>query len=262
MRMVRLAPPGTLLQNQALLELVAKSGAKTFCEIGPGDGELSAALCRRGMKGVGIELSAPAAAVARSALREQIQAGQFSLVEGDFMAMADPPSGFDLALSFMVMEHVEDDAAFAARLVNLVRPGGMVIAGVPGRMDRWGIEDGTAGHFRRYERAGLLRVLVSAGLEDDEVRSVSVPVANWTFHMSNFLIGRAGEASKLQLSQQERTETSGIRDIPFKTVFPAPFKLILNPVAMYPFFLLQRLFYSTNLGLTLLGSGRRPQQAT
>jgi SAM-dependent methyltransferase len=258
--MVRLAPPGTLCQNQALLEIVARSGARTFCEIGPGDGELSAALCRRGMQGVGIEVSAAAAAIARSALRDQIQAGMFRLVEGDFMAMADPPSGFDLAVSFMVMEHVQDDATFAARIVNVVRPGGMVIVGVPGRMDRWGIEDGTAGHFRRYEKAGLQQLLMNAGLEAVDVRSVSVPVANLSFHVGNFLIRRAGEERKLQLSQQQRTESSGIRDIPFKTVFPAPFKLILNPVAMYPFFVLQRMFYGTSLGLTLVGSGRRPNQ--
>src|SRR5713226_460974 len=64
----------------------------------------------------------------------------------------------------------------------------------------------------------------------------SVPVANLLFHASNFLIRRAGEDRKLELSQQERTEASGIREIPFKTVFPAPFKLVLNPLGMYPFF--------------------------
>jgi SAM-dependent methyltransferase len=240
---------------------VAGSAAETFCEVGPGDGELSAALCRRGLTGVGIEFSALAIATAGSALGGAIEAGQYRLVEGDFMAMPDPPSGFDLALSCMVMEHVEDDTSFMARMVNLVRPGGTVIAGVPGRKDRWGIEDETAGHFRRYERAGLQRLLTEAGLEGVKVRSVSVPVANLTFHVSNTLVRRAGEGRKLDLSQQERTETSGIRDISFKTVFPAPFKLVLNPIAMYPFFLLQRLFYDTALGLTLLGSGRRPMPA-
>jgi SAM-dependent methyltransferase len=256
--MVRLPPPGTLCQTQAVLELVASSGARTFCEVGPGAGEVSAALCKRGLRGVGIELSAEAAAIARSSLIDLIDQGRYRLVEGDFMTMEPPESGFDLALSLMVMEHVEDDARFAARVVGLVKPGGTVIIGVPGRMDRWGIEDVTAGHVRRYERLDLRSRLVGAGLEGVEVRSVSVPVANLLFHASNFLIRRAGEDRKLELSQQERTEASGIREIPFKTVFPAPFKLVLNPLGMYPFFLLQRLFYGSALGLTLLGSGRRP----
>jgi SAM-dependent methyltransferase len=256
--MIRLPPPGMLCQNRAAIELVAASEAKTFCEIGPGDGELAAALCRRGMRGVGIEFSAAAAAITKSTLADEIQAGQFRLIEGDFMTMTDAPSGFDLALSLMVIEHVEDDATFMMRMVEQVRPGGMVIVGVPGRMDRWGIEDETAGHFRRYERVGLERLLIASGLKAVKVRSVSVPVANIAFQMSNALIRRAGEDRKLHLSQQKKTQTSGIRDIPFKTVFPAPFKLVLNPIAMYPFFLLQRLFYGTNLGLTLLASGSRP----
>ncbi len=256
--MVRLPPPGSLCQNQAVLELVMSSGSKTFCEVGPGAGEVSAALCKRGLRGVGIEMSAPAAAMARSLLRDAISVGRYQLVEGDFTTVAQPASGFDLALSLMVMEHVEDDARFVARLVELVKPGGMVIVGVPGRIDRWGIEDVTAGHFRRYERVDLRSRLAGAGLERVQVRSVSVPVANLLFHFSNFLIRRAGEDRKLDLSPRERTEASGIREIPFKTVFPAPFKLVLNPVGMYPFFLLQRLFYGSALGLTLLGSGRRP----
>jgi SAM-dependent methyltransferase len=256
--MVRLPPPGTVCQPQAVLELVASSGAKTFCEIGPGAGEVSAALCQRGLSGVGIEMSSEAATIARSTLKDLIDAGSYRLVEGDFMTMALPASGFDLGLSIMVMEHVEDDARFAARVVELVKPGGTVIIGVPGRVDRWGIEDVTAGHVRRYERLDLRSRLKGAGLEGVEVRSVSVPVANLLFHLSNFLIRRAGEDRKAQLSQRERTETSGIREIPFKTVFPAPFKLVLNSVGMYPFIVLQRLFYGSALGLTLLGSGRRP----
>ena len=55
---------------------------------------------------------------------------------------------------------------------------------------------------------------------------------------------------------REQTELSGIREIPFKTVFPAWFRLILNRVTLYPLFILQRLFYRTNLGLTLLAVGR------
>jgi SAM-dependent methyltransferase len=239
------------------MELVAGSGARTFCEVGPGAGDLSLALCRRGLNGVGVEFSSPAAAMSKAALSVPIQEGRYRLVEDDFMAIDGLGSGFDLALSMMVMEHIEDDAAFVKRVVGLVRPGGMVIIGVPARMDRWGIEDETAGHFRRYERTDLERRLSEAGLERVEVRSLAVPVANLTLHLSNFLVRRAGERKKLGLTQRARTESSGVRDIPFKTVYAAPFRLVLNPVAMYPLFLLQRAFYRTNLGLLLVGAGRK-----
>ncbi|HKW59016.1 MAG TPA: class I SAM-dependent methyltransferase [Candidatus Dormibacteraeota bacterium] len=258
--MVRLDPPGTLLQNQTVMEIVAKTAPRTFCEVGVGAGTLSLGLCRRGLSGVGIEFSRTAIEAATERLQNYIGEGRYRIVEADFMSMAPPPETFDLAVSMMVMEHVDDDAAFAARLKDLVRPGGTVIVGVPARRDRWGIEDEAAGHLRRYERRSLLQTLTDAGLSDAVVRSVSVPAANLTFHASNFLLRRAGEGRKTALSQRERTETSGVRDIPFKTVFPAPFKAILNPIAMYPLFVLQRAFYATDLGLTLVASARRPLQ--
>ena len=258
--MVRLDPPGTLCTNHAVIELVARAAPRTFFEVGIGMGSLSLALCKRGLTGVGIDFSKSAIEEAGHALAPFIAVGKYRIVEANFMTMEPPREVFDLALSVMVMEHVEDDVAFARHLKDLVRPGGTVIVGVPARKDRWGIEDEAAGHFRRYEREGLARTLTAAGLSKVEVRSVSVPAANLTFHASNFLVRRAGEERKLAMSQRERTETSGVRDIPFKTVFPAPFKAILNPVVMYPLFILQRAFYATDLGLTLVASARRPGQ--
>ncbi len=249
--MIELDPPGTLCQNQAVLDLVRASRAQTFFEVGVGTGSLSMALCRSGLRGVGIELSPAAAAVARQRLP-----GDFHLIEGDFMSMPPPDEMFDVALSMMVMEHIEDDAAFARRLASLVRPGGTVILGVPARMDRWGVEDEAAGHFRRYERGDIRRVMAAAGLGDIVIRSVSVPAANITFHISNLLV-RSAWSRRQTLSQQERTALSGLHDVPFKTMFPAPFKLLLNPVAMYPLFVVQRAFFGTDWGLTIVASGKR-----
>ena len=249
--MIELDPPGTLCQNQAVLDLVRASRAQTFCEVGVGTGSLSLALCRNGLRGVGIELSSAAAAVARQRLP-----GDFHLIEGDFMSMPPPGETFDVGVSMMVMEHIEDDVAFVRRLVSLVRRGGTVIVGVPARMDRWGVEDEAAGHFRRYERGDVSRVMAAAGLDGVVIRSVSVPAANITFHLSNLLV-RSAWARRRSLSQQERTELSGLHDVPFKTMFPAPFKVLLNPVAMYPLFVLQRAFYGTDWGLTIVASGKR-----
>jgi SAM-dependent methyltransferase len=256
--MIRLDPPGTLCQNQAVIEVVASVGARTFLEVGVGTGSLSQALCRRGLRGVGIEFSPSATTIAKHALERQIASDAFRLIEGDFMTADAPRDEFDVAVSMMVMEHIEDDRAFVQRLVAAVRPGGAAIVGVPARMDHWGIEDEAAGHFRRYERKSLHDLFSAAGLEGISVRSVSVPVANIAFRASNFLVQRAGAARKLSLSQRERTELSGLHDVPFKTMFPSPFKLLFNPVAMYPAFVLQRAFYGTGLGLTLVASGMKP----
>jgi hypothetical protein len=41
-------------------------------------------------------------------------------------------------------------------------------------------------------------------------------------------------------------------------MFPSVFRLVLNARALYPLLALQRLFYRSNLGLTLIGFGERP----
>ena len=69
------------------------------------------------------------------------------------------------------------------------------------------------------------------------------------------------EVHKRQLSVEDQTKTSGLQDIPFKTVFPVCFSLILNRFTLFPLFLLQRLFYPTPRGLTLLGMGQLRREA-
>jgi hypothetical protein len=157
----------------------------------------------------------------------------------------------------MVMEHVKNHVGFVERIVSFIKPGGHVVIGVPGRRDRWGIEDETVGHLRRYDRGDLQDTLVKAGLTDVTVWSVAVPTANLLFHFGNFFIrNSSAEVEKKKQSAREQTETSGVREIPWKTVFPSSFKLILNRTTLYPLFVLQRLFYSSNLGLTMIACGK------
>jgi hypothetical protein len=79
------------------------------------------------------------------------------------------------------------------------------------------------------------------------------------FNISLRMVKRsAAETTKVVLSQREQTETSGIRDIPWKTVFPPWVKVILNRITLYPLFVIQRLFYRTGLGVVMMGMGRVP----
>jgi len=137
-----------------------------------------------------------------------------------------------------------------------VRPGGLVLVAVPGRRDCWGLEDETVGHLRRYDRSDLENLLVAAGLVDVGIWSVAVPTANVLRRLGNFLIARSRERAKLGRDSLEQTKESGVRDIPFKTTFPPIFRLVLNRWTMWPFGVLQRLFYRTELGVTLLGWGQ------
>jgi len=257
MKLVRLDPPGLWCSHQAVCDAIAACGGRTFLEVGCGAGRLSRWLCERGLTGRSVDLSTAAIAEARRHLADFVGSGRVRVEQADVFNELDQ-RGYDLVLSLMVMEHVEDDLAFAKRLAARVNPGGHLIIGVPGRRDRWSIEDETVGHWRRYERDDLARVLTDAGLRHVTVWSVAVPVANLLFHAGNLLLRLSGETSKRnRLSRQAQTEQSGIREIPLKTMFPSMFKYLLNRYTMAPLFVLQRLFYRTSRGLTLIGFGER-----
>ncbi len=254
--MIEIPPPGSFCQNQALLEIFSRVGGKTFLEVGVGNGELAQFLCGKGYHGSGVDFSATAVEEARTRLQSYLKSRQFHLLHADFETMPIPERNADIALSMMVMEHVEDDVGFVKKLISVTRPGGHVIIGVPGRMDRWSFEDETVGHLRRYEKKQLETLLRKCGLQQVEVWSVSVPVANLLFSLSCFLVRNSQEKQKLNQTSLTQTQTSGIRKIPFKTVFPAFFRLFLNSVTLRPLFWIQRCFYRTDLGLTLIAFGR------
>lgn len=268
MRYVKIHPPGTFCFHEAVLDLLKRSKlhaknqkAIQFVEVGCGAGDLSGLLLKRGYQGVGVDFSPNAIAIASKNLSSSISQGNYQLHEGDIMQaenVAKYRKFFNLAMSMMVMEHVEDDKQFIKNLAELTVPDGLVMVAVPGRMDRWGIEDDTVGHLRRYENYDLKKVMQDAGLKDVVVWSVAVPTANMLFRLGNFFVKNSEEVKKVNSSMREQTELSGIREIPFKTVFPSWCKLILNKVTLYPLFVLQRLFYRTNLGLTMLAVGRVP----
>ncbi len=230
--------------------------ALTFADVGCGTGSLSAELCRQGLTGLGVDSSADAVAIAQVTLEKQIANHRYRLICADVRDIT--AEKVDVAVSMMVAEHVEDDASFVSSVAALVRPGGQVIIGVPGRRDRWGFEDEISGHLRRYERTDLDALLRAANLERVTVWSVAVPVANLLFHIGNYLVRRSTSHSIRSQSNDEQTASSGIREVPWKTVFPRWCAILLNRWTLYPLLVLQRFFYRSAAGVTLLGSGRVP----
>src|SRR3954463_132808 len=169
MEFVKISPPGTFCTNEALRDFLRRARSASFVEIGCGDGERSKLLCAMGLKGLGIDFLSAAISASAETLKAEIAGGQFALIDGDVMNLKTVVEPSDMALSCMVMEHVEDDTDFVRRLCRLVTPGGFVAVFVPGRKDHWSFEDTTVGHFRRYDRDDLKRTLEAGGLKDVEI---------------------------------------------------------------------------------------------
>lgn len=256
MKFVKIEQPGSLCTYEALRDALKVCGGKTFLDVGCGRGIISKILCEKGLSGVGVDFSARAIAIAETNMAGEIAGGKYRLQLVDIHELPADLAKVDLAVSYMVMEHVEDDVGFITTIAQYVKPGGSIILGVPGRRDRWSIEDETVGHLRRYDRDDLDKVMRNAGLSQTEVWSIAVPVANLLFHIGAWLVARSSEVAKVGQSQREQTETSGIRDIPWKTVFPAWVKIIFNRTTLWPLFVIQRAFYRTGLGVTMMGMGQ------
>lgn len=72
---------------------------------------------------------------------------------------APSPGSLGAIGCFDVFEHVEDDAALAARIRGFLMPHGFLFATVPAGEWLWSAADGAAGHFRRYRRRDIPRLL-------------------------------------------------------------------------------------------------------
>jgi hypothetical protein len=68
-----------------------------------------------------------------------------------------------------VIEHIEDDRGFLAELVDRLEPGSRLLVTVPALASLWSDWDVALGHYRRYDKRGLRRVV--AGLPLREIES-------------------------------------------------------------------------------------------
>lgn len=111
-------------------------GEQTVLDVGCGVGDFLAIARSRGWRGVGVEISPEAAAVAR--------ARGFDVVVGDALDVEFPGEKFDRVRCAHTLEHVPDPSRLVRRLADAVRDDGLVTIVVPNR------ESVTARLFRRY----------------------------------------------------------------------------------------------------------------
>jgi SAM-dependent methyltransferase len=216
-----------------------------FVDVGVGAGLLSRELLRLGWHGEGWDLSEEAVRAATATNRAAIASGRYRVHHGDWLEQ--DPARADLVVASMVLEHLEEEGRF---LGHCHRSGGQLVLLVPASPRHWGIEDEIAGHLRRYTRGSLRQLLQRSGFVVSHLVGLTFPVSNVLLPLSNLLVRRA-EAHKLDLAASERTRRSGIRQVPFKTVFPLATGILLNRVALYPFHLAQKATRGSERALVL-----------
>jgi len=136
---------------------------------------------------------------------------------------------FDAAVSFNVLEHIEDDVAALRGIASLLRPGGRIGLLVPGGGNLlYGTFDALDRHYRRYTPAMLRARIEAAGLDVVQIRKINMVGAFAWFVRGRVIRARAAGG---EVSIFERLVPL-VR--PLDRVVGPPFGLSLAAVARLP----------------------------
>ena len=224
---------------QAFLERIPD--ASSFLEVGCGMGALAARLVDR-CEYVGYEPDATSFEVARRRV-----AGRGVVING--VLPAAPTRCFRVLGAFEVLEHLKDDGAALAQWREWICPGGHVMLSVPANPRRFAAADAAVGHYRRYTRDSLTRILERAGFDAITVWSYGFPLGYVLEFARNFLASGA-RADGTPIGA--RTAASG------RFHQPSDRAAALVQLGTAPFRVMQRPFRTTSLGTGLLAMARVP----
>lgn len=232
-------PPKVQCRFWTIKKVLSSEGidySKRFLEIGVGSGEFLRLLGGLGFSGTGIDLSDKAVSQARKMVSGL---HGISIRRGDFR---DLSMKFDMVVALEVLEHIKDDVGALKKMHDLTRKGGYVLLSVPAHQRKWGSADEFTGHVRRYERDELRKKLEKAGFAVKLVYNYGFPFFSASRKVRDRHLKRMIDKTA---SLEERTVSTGIvRDISV----PSPFAMVFNRVMLLPFFVLQSLFWNSDMG--------------
>lgn len=234
--------PGTILQYSYRKRRLKKIGVNGlfFIEVGAGNGNISNILLENGMTGVGFDLSKGACENNAKKNSSFIEGNKYRIENSDFLLYDGPKA--DIVISSHVIEHLPEESVrrFFLKASSILTTQGRIISLIPSNMKYWGIEDETAGHYRRYDYADFYALSKEFGFKINDLAGLTYPLSNFLLKASNYLIGKE-EGWKKNISMDERTllSSAGVKQVKFKTYFPSYFRLFINEITLFPFVLLQ-----------------------
>ncbi len=139
-------------------------------EVGCGEGYGSSMFAAKIARVTGLDLNSGAVEHAR----ERYATDNLSFTHYGGAAFPFEDAAFDAAVSFQVIEHVDDDAAFVAQISRVLLPGSMLLMTTPNRLLRLapGQKPWNRYHKREYGPEDLKKVL-SAEFSDVQVCGIA-----------------------------------------------------------------------------------------
>lgn len=245
------APRYTMRRMRILPQLDALSRGRLL-EVGPGAGTILIEAARRGFQCEALELSAEAKKLAEAVIA---QSGKKIPVHST--DLPEWNQSFDILLAFDVLEHIEHDRDALTDWHSWLAPNGTLLLSVPAHTRMWTAGDEWAGHFRRYEREPLLRLLREAGFEPELVECYGFPLTNLSERVSSSIYRkRILRGTRSEEDRRRNNDRSGTDRGPHLKLYPL-FSSIPGKTALRVFCTIQNWFIRTDLGSGYLVRARR-----
>ncbi|MBC7233328.1 MAG: class I SAM-dependent methyltransferase [Chloroflexi bacterium] len=119
------------LEKDLLYRLAQLHSGERALDVGTGTGHFAVDLAHRGLVVVGVDLSSPMLAVAKS------KGSAVHLLRGDAAALPLAAESFDLVLSVTALEFVACPERAVQEMWRAVRPGGRLVVGVLNALSPW-----------------------------------------------------------------------------------------------------------------------------
>jgi len=245
--------PRYLMRRARIQHLMNKMPPGRLLEIGPGAAALLVELSRNGFHCEALELSVEARTLSQAVIDGFGRDIPLHALPGEQWQ-----NSFDVLCAFDVLEHIEDDRQALAQWVSWIKPGGQLLLSVPAHMKLWRAGDKWAGHFRRYERESLIKLLQDAGLEVEIFECYGFPLTNLTEWISAPIYARriVNNAHNDEANRKQNNDRSGTDRGPHMTLYPllrsAPGKWALRL-----FDTIQGIFINKDLGSGYILRARR-----
>ena len=158
----------------AIREAVPLQPTDRLVDVGAGTGLLGLALA----DDVGeIVLSDPSAGMIEVATEKLVASGLRSVqaVRHDLLVDQPPSDRFDVAVSLLVLHHLEDTAGALVAIRDLLVPGGRIaLADLDTEDGTFHSADADGIHHRGFDRAALAKLATAAGFVDVATRTATV----------------------------------------------------------------------------------------
>jgi SAM-dependent methyltransferase len=255
--------PNYIQRRRAVVDIIDfivaehKTGAfPKLLEFGFGTGVLTYEFFIKGFDCKGVDLSPAAVEVANLVFDDDVKGSDklaFTLSNGE---NAEDYGKFDYVAAFEVLEHIEDDKAAILDWKKYIKDGGYLFISSPCHMKKFGNLDKFAGHFRRYEKNELTKMLEECGFSIEKFYCSGFPMMTMLKPILERKHYKQKQEDVASMTLAEKTAQSG-----FDKNREWKYKSILKPLlgVIGTFCNLQRCFYNTDLGVNYVVLAKKVQ---